>query len=459
MFKFNFSESDSAFALPLSENVQDICDLIFKAVDASILALWDRDFNAKKNIFYLDIISSIVKARSFPHLSYDIYRCWEATLLESPTRGQGYFLSNKESQKIFRNLWTEAQVIHIESHTASLESWRVIAFGYVLKRIKPSRSFGTYIQDIFPILSDYLSNIPHFDSFENGLSQEEWEDSVKTFKQDIDEYLQECELHDLQDQVSIAESDDNSPDDTSPYEVIYALTVNKYIGDGRGNPRKKLLAVNQLNDKTTNEPSPYENLDKLYTHILNEAVSAAEEGYKYIQEIFQVLTYTAKKSILSPSELSKILGRNMEEIILSLVDLHSIIYVPDADSTGDYIRFFHISFIEYLKDSSRSHNYFVDEVAAHIALGRYCFNIIIESSSVRSYEVDSYAHTYYFSHMKKSRFNDELLNKLLQRDIQSIVRGIISKIGGELEVIQSVLIHLFIFDFYTEGRDVRQIQF
>ncbi|KAF8989295.1 hypothetical protein BDQ17DRAFT_1434565 [Cyathus striatus] len=136
------------------------------------------------------------------------------------------------------------------------------------------------------------------------------------------------------------------------------------------------------------------------------------------------------------------------------VDLHSIIDVPNADSAIDYIRFSHISFIDFLKDFSRSQIFFVDEVPAHIALGRCCFKVIISSESMRSYEVDLYAHTYYFSHVKKSRFDDDLLNNLRQHGIQSIVQSIISKINGKFEVlIQSILAHWFIFDFFTEGRN------
>src|ERR1700760_2895580 len=101
------------------------------------------------------------------------------------------------------------------------------------------------------------------------------------------------------------------------------------------------------------ESRPFQSLDHMYTQILEHATSG--EQHSDVFEQFQtvvgmiVLAY----SQLTIRELARLLQMEENKVELSLVELQSVILIPEG---GGPVRAFHLSFHDYLTDKSRCIN-------------------------------------------------------------------------------------------------------
>ncbi|KAF9008390.1 hypothetical protein BDQ17DRAFT_146391 [Cyathus striatus] len=235
---------------------------------------------------------------------------------------------------------------------------------------------------------------------------------------------------------------------SSSGQFIYAATVMRYIKNHHRDPREGLsVIINNETGRETSETltdSPYTELDAMYHHVLSTAV-ARMESYDSIMPTFQVLLFTFSKDIHSTNDISAFLAMEQNQVRRLLADLHSIIFIPissDAISESQNIIFLHAPFSKYLKDSSRSRQFHIAEDKAHAHLGHYCFARILEyqsdlGSPALSYHVWDYSRQFYFLHIKRSKFDDTLLNELRNNPLVS----------------QHILSSMFKFNFY-EGDSV-----
>ena len=138
---------------------------------------------------------------------------------------------------------------------------------------------------------------------------------------------------------------------------IYAATVIHFVNSYRHRPMERLKIIFGLSPP--NRDLPFVELDALFTHILS-SVADVERVLEVLSLLLTVLGMTTF------SYMEKLLSYDQGEIRLLLVDLHSIIRVPEGDT--DEIRILHASFRDYLLDRSRSGPFFIDLPEAYAKL-------------------------------------------------------------------------------------------
>ncbi|KAF9013079.1 hypothetical protein BDQ17DRAFT_1536795 [Cyathus striatus] len=257
-------------------------------------------------------------------------------------------------------------------------------------------------------------------------------------------------------------------------QFIYASTIIKYIGDERRDPVERLRIIIGVQPEGDFRESPYAELDAVYTHILENAITAHD--YSSISLLFMVLLYAKDtgqynpyfpptggppriplKPIYTFPRLSLFLGFTERLLKLLFADLHSVMNIPNAYSFAEDVhlfRFFHASFGDFLQDSARSKTFFIAKEKAHTILAKYCFTAILKSDARQLNELDDsdlshvllYAFHSYFYHMHQSEFDDELLHALRgQENAQELVRRMIS--GITTEEVEDILVRAFKFNF------------
>ncbi|KAF8990746.1 hypothetical protein BDQ17DRAFT_342216 [Cyathus striatus] len=199
-------------------------------------------------------------------------------------------------------------------------------------------------------------------------------------------------------------------------QFIYASTVVKFIKHKRSDPRERLTTIIDIKP---GQISPYAELDALYIQILSDASDNAG-GYHNILLIFQALIhrniyYCADISL--PALLSLFLRITRQDLMLQLVDLHSIVYIPSSDDPGELLKFYHASFTDFVSDPSRSQEFFVSKAKAHVALGNCCLARILEhkfntSENSQNSSIYQYSSINYLFHLAYSMFSNELIDKL-----------------------------------------------
>ena len=159
---------------------------------------------------------------------------------------------------------------------------------------------------------------------------------------------------------------------------IYATTICSFVAQKKHPPhRKRLEIVLQDNVSTT---SPQKNLDRLYTHILREAVSttdSAEERSIFCSH-FRVIIGSIVKlfSPLSVSSLAALLLEKLDSIELTLDNLLSILNVTDVA-----ISLIRPSFRDFLLDKNRcnDNDFWVDSAETHLALAKNSLRLMAAS--------------------------------------------------------------------------------
>jgi hypothetical protein len=147
---------------------------------------------------------------------------------------------------------------------------------------------------------------------------------------------------------------------------IYAATVCDYISKG-DNIKRRLEAVIQgnLNGKTRA-------LDDLYSYILHAAYTASDDEERPdIEQVLRVVT--SALSPLSVKGISDILHIDDSRVTAALSPLHSVVYVPSPLTSDQKVSTFHASFPDYIHNSKRSGNNFLDPSKSHRFLALRCF--------------------------------------------------------------------------------------
>ncbi|KAF5314855.1 hypothetical protein D9619_007086 [Psilocybe cf. subviscida] len=141
-------------------------------------------------------------------------------------------------------------------------------------------------------------------------------------------------------------------------QFIYASVVAKYVKSTRHRPHHRLDVV--LNLRPATRDLPFSELDSLYNHIFS--------GVDDIERVLDVISFHIifqGLSIFQVDEIERVLRLDAGEVDILLCDLASVI-----SHDGPYLKILHASLVDYLLDSARSKEYFVDLTkrrADHIA--------------------------------------------------------------------------------------------
>ncbi|KAK6987471.1 NACHT domain-containing protein [Favolaschia claudopus] len=135
--------------------------------------------------------------------------------------------------------------------------------------------------------------------------------------------------------------------DKSSGHFIYAATVIRFVEDQDFDPMKRLELIYR----------PFAALDKLYHHILT-MVPYRSQLSRVLAVIMAGLT-----DRLNVEDIGQLLGLKPTEVLLTLRRLHSLIKIEDNHvakrrlGADFYILVYHASFLDFLRDSTRSRNF------------------------------------------------------------------------------------------------------
>jgi hypothetical protein len=200
---------------------------------------------------------------------------------------------------------------------------------------------------------------------------------------------------------------------------IFAATVMQFIGDKHGNPVHRLKQIVEVESQES--PSPYLELDRLYTQILETAPEV--DTLRMVLGIIIVLFEP-----LPLGELERLLSSENGDILLALETLHSILIIP-ADNNKP-VTMYHESLRDFLLASKRSKKYCIDLPACNGIIAHYCLELLV-SKFERSFcalrhpdifdSVLWYACDYWAIHLLDSLASVELVVDLKNFGVDSLL--------------------------------------
>jgi hypothetical protein len=140
-------------------------------------------------------------------------------------------------------------------------------------------------------------------------------------------------------------------------QFIYASVVAKYVKSSRHRPHHRLDVV--LNLRPALRDLPFAELDALYTHIL----SSVDD----IERILNIISFHIIIPHASIDDIESILRLDAGEVGILLCDLASVF---GCEGNPLRLKILHASLADYLLDSARSREYFIDPTkrrADHVA--------------------------------------------------------------------------------------------
>jgi hypothetical protein len=142
---------------------------------------------------------------------------------------------------------------------------------------------------------------------------------------------------------------------------IYASTVIKFVDDKNFRPTQRLEAIESLT--RIDFQSPFGPLDELYTQILSAVPHTPQ-----LVSILRVIDNFNWR--LSCDRIDELLGLETGDTALSLRGLHSVVtFRHDPGRSG----FSHASFSDFLRDPSRSGNFYIGDSIGLAKLARLVF--------------------------------------------------------------------------------------
>jgi hypothetical protein len=260
---------------------------------------------------------------------------------------------------------------------------------------------------------DTLRNLPHTpyklqDADVSGDVRLYWEHS-------LDELRRRKRLPDWRTMVAIERLVE-----LTGHLFIYASTILKIVSNTRTSPIKKLRDLLEISRSGGGSavafvgPDNHGPLEKLYTHILAEAVKdddgimSAEYAHR-LHDILEVVIYA--QTPITPQALSDLLAMDLSDLDAYLAPLHSVLVVPDAHSPDEVVRPMHQSFPDFvLQQGSVVHSKLaMDAALAHKHMAEHCFSQLNDLLHYNTYDL-----------MDASLFNHEAV------DLQTRVNKYIS---------------------------------
>jgi hypothetical protein len=142
---------------------------------------------------------------------------------------------------------------------------------------------------------------------------------------------------------------------------IYATTILKLISNTRTSPIKKLRDLLDISRSGIGSavafvgPDNHGPLEKLYTHILGEAVKdddghMSAEYARHLHDILEVVIYA--QTPVTTQALADLLQMNLNDLDAYISPLHSVLVVPDAHIPDEVVRPLHQSFPDFVRQQS-----------------------------------------------------------------------------------------------------------
>jgi len=166
-------------------------------------------------------------------------------------------------------------------------------------------------------------------------------------------------------------------------QFIYASTVMNFIESRHRLPSDMLDIILKLKPRLERS-SPYAELDALYAHIFESV-----HDFEQVRQVFACLLFSkidssiepgmkGRQLELTPSIIANFLGFRPGQLQVALVDLHSVLHIPQDDSP-DTIHLLHASLPDFLCDKERSRKFYIDQREAHGFLAQRCANVLLSS--------------------------------------------------------------------------------
>jgi len=157
---------------------------------------------------------------------------------------------------------------------------------------------------------------------------------------------------------------------------IYAATTYRFIQDS-ADPKEQLSII--LSGEYTSA-SPTENLDKIYTKLLQYSVIGDRPPSKHealLQSFRQIVgSIVIISDILTIKNLANLLCLRSGEVKKALDSLRSVLNIPKDESQP--VRIFHPSFRDFLLDKQRcsDRRFWINEKERHNDLFRHCLQLM-----------------------------------------------------------------------------------
>jgi hypothetical protein len=170
---------------------------------------------------------------------------------------------------------------------------------------------------------------------------------------------------------------------------IYATTILKIISNTRTSPIDKLRDLLEISRSGGGSavafigPDNHGPLEKLYIHILKEAVKdddgiMSNEYAHRLHNILEVVIYA--QTPITPQALADLLRMKLNDLDAYLAPLHSVLVVPAADSADEVVRPLHQSFPDFVRQQSGivHPKLTMDAALAHKHIAELCLSQVNE---------------------------------------------------------------------------------
>ncbi|EON69685.1 hypothetical protein W97_08945 [Coniosporium apollinis CBS 100218] len=168
---------------------------------------------------------------------------------------------------------------------------------------------------------------------------------------------------------------------------IFAATVCRFVGDQRGNPKKRLASI--LEYQTASWASK---LDRTYLPILEQLLLDQDEAEKesrareFREVVGAVVLLADPLSIIS---LASLLNIPEEDVNCSLDSLHSVLSIPTNRDAP--VRLLHLSFRDFLLDPQKRGKspFWIDEAKTHERIASKCLQLLSRPNCLKENVAES----------------------------------------------------------------------
>ncbi|KAL2826401.1 hypothetical protein BDW59DRAFT_160926 [Aspergillus cavernicola] len=166
---------------------------------------------------------------------------------------------------------------------------------------------------------------------------------------------------------------------------IFVSTAIRFLSPPKLRKGQLILRLRKVCDNEIASASPQENLDQIYTRILQFSLMGEGALPEEEQEAISLFRKTVGSVILlveplSVEALSGLTFTEKESVTEILESLYSILSLPEGDASG-IVQPLHLSFRDYLLDSRRclDKRFWIEETSQHQFLLHNCLSILSET--------------------------------------------------------------------------------
>ncbi|KAJ7194569.1 hypothetical protein GGX14DRAFT_377923, partial [Mycena pura] len=160
---------------------------------------------------------------------------------------------------------------------------------------------------------------------------------------------------------------------------IYAATIIKFIDDEDFRPTDRLAQVMHWQSIPSEDDSPFQALDQLYTQILCCVPTRSRP------RLVDILCTIVHFGSLSVASIETLLELQSGDVALTLRRVQSLLLVPSDTTCWQRISVYHASLIDFLHDAARSGEFCVSNTCLRMNLGRAVLKALsCESTPIQS---------------------------------------------------------------------------